>query len=153
MKTLTVKSPLSVPYLFFTRMLYLPESIVFTAVMVKLANLPEAMLRMQWSSEVISLSFFSQVTSGKGSPEMLQVRLRACGKHVHATRLSERASERDCARVSGGRAYLALLDGDHVGKASCYSSTTWKEQRQLRMTAFSLRPFKQGSTFNTGCER
>jgi len=58
-------------------MLYLPESDEFTAVMVKLANLPEANFRMQWSSDVISLSFFSQVTSGKGSPEMLQVRLRA----------------------------------------------------------------------------
>lgn len=77
MKTLTVKSPLSVPYLFFTRMLYLPVSDVFTPVMVKLANLPDANLRMQWSSEVISLSFFNHVTSGTGSPEMLQVRLRA----------------------------------------------------------------------------
>lgn len=47
MKTLTVKSPLSVPYLFFTRMLYLPESAVFTPVMVKLANLPDSNLRMQ----------------------------------------------------------------------------------------------------------
>ncbi|TNN65815.1 hypothetical protein EYF80_023967 [Liparis tanakae] len=71
MKALTVKSPLSVPYLFFTRMLYLPESDEFTAVMVKLANLPEANFRMQWSSEVISLSFFSQVTSGKDSSTVL----------------------------------------------------------------------------------
>ena len=77
LKTLTVKSPLSVPYLFFTRMLYLPVSNVFTPVMMKLANLPDANWRMQWSSDVISLSFFSQVTSGTGSPEMLQVRLRA----------------------------------------------------------------------------
>lgn len=77
MKTLTVKSPLSVPYLFFTRMLYLPVSDVLTPVMVKLANLPDSNLRMQWSSDVISLSFFSHVTSGTGSPEMLQVRLRA----------------------------------------------------------------------------
>lgn len=78
MNTLTVKSPLSVPYLFFTRMLYLPESDVFTPVMVKLANLPDSNFRMQCSSDVISLSFFSQVTSGTGLPEMLQVRLRAC---------------------------------------------------------------------------
>lgn len=87
MKTLTVKSPLSVPYLFFTRMLYLPESDVFTPMMVKLANLPDANLRMQWSSDVISLSFFSQVTSGTGSPEMLQVRLRVWwednAQHTH----------------------------------------------------------------------
>lgn len=81
MKTLTVKSPLSVPYLFFTRMLYLPVSDVFTPVMVKLANLPDSNLRMQWSSDVISLSFFSQVTSGTGLPEMLQVRLRAWLEH------------------------------------------------------------------------
>lgn len=46
MKTLTVKSPLSVPYLFFTRMLYLPESDVWTVVMVKLANLPDSNFRM-----------------------------------------------------------------------------------------------------------
>lgn len=45
MKTLTVKSLLSVPYLFFTKMLYFPESLVFTVVMVKLANLPDSNLR------------------------------------------------------------------------------------------------------------
>lgn len=50
---------------------------MLTPVMVKLANLPDSNLRMQCSSDVISLSFFSQVTSGTGSPEMLQVRLRA----------------------------------------------------------------------------
>lgn len=77
MKTLTVKSPLSVPYLFFTRMLYLPLSNVFTPVTKKLANLPDSNLRMMCPSVVISLSFFSQVTSGTGSPEMLHVRLRA----------------------------------------------------------------------------
>lgn len=55
MKTLTVKSPLSVPYLFFTRMLYLPESEMFTPVMVKLANLPDSNFKMQCSSDVIDL--------------------------------------------------------------------------------------------------
>lgn len=93
MKTLTVKSPLSVPYLFFTRMLYLPESEVFTAVMVKLANLPDSNLRMQCSSDVISLSFFSQVTSGTGLPEMLQVRLRACGSQKGCNRCQERGEK------------------------------------------------------------
>lgn len=89
MNTLTVKSPLSVPYLFFTRMLYLPESDTLTAVMVKLANFPDSNLRMQCSSDAISFSFFSQVTSGWGSPEMLQVRLRAWGDDQKLQSLNE----------------------------------------------------------------
>lgn len=80
MNTLTVKSLVSVPYLFFTRRAYFPESTVLTAVMVKLAHFPDSYFRMQWSSAVNVLSFFSHVISGAGSPQTLQVRLSACSK-------------------------------------------------------------------------
>lgn len=124
MKTLTVRSPLSVPYLFFTRMLYLPESEVFTPVMVKLANLPDSNLRMQCSSDVISLSFFSQVTSGTGLPEMLQVRLRACGGEKGCDKCQEMEGKN---MPNKKLVYLALLYGDHIRKTSCYSGTIWKK--------------------------
>lgn len=129
MKTLTVKSPLSVPYLFFTRMLYLPVSDVLTPVMVKLANLPDSNLRMQCSSDVISLSFFSHVTSGTGSPEMLQVRLRALrtdGRVVLPWAHSSGLKMQYCECVGEGL-YLALLNGDDIRKASCHTSTTWRQ--------------------------
>lgn len=122
MKTLTVKSPLSVPYLFFTRMLYLPLSDVSTPVTKKLANLPDSNLRMMCPSVVISLSFFSQVTSGTGSPEMLQVRLRALGEK----RRLRKNGDVEATEKGNEPVYLPLLYGDHVRQTACYSSTTCK---------------------------
>lgn len=129
MKTLTVKSPLSVPYLFFTRMLYLPESDVLTLVMVKLANLPDSNLRMKWSLETISRSFFSQVTSGTGSPKILQVRFR------HYEKRGKRQFCYFCvifvfsSHTEKHVHYLALLDGHDIRQTTCHTSTICQKQQ------------------------
>lgn len=80
MYTLTVTSLVSVPYLFFTTMLYFPESCVDTVEMEKLTFFPDSNFRMQLASDTNDFSFFSHETSGVGSPQTVQERLSAYRK-------------------------------------------------------------------------
>lgn len=76
LKTLTMTSTDSPPYLFSTHMVNLPESSKLTPLMVRLANFPESNEIKYWSPGSTSWSFLNQVICGFGSPHTVQVRLR-----------------------------------------------------------------------------
>lgn len=78
--TLTVTSIFSPPYLFFTCMLYLPESSEVTPLMVMLTYLACSTFTEKWSLSSMSLSFLNHTTSGSGFPNTVQVRFKVLGE-------------------------------------------------------------------------